>query len=288
MAVPEDIALAAHRGDVDTVRGFLDQHPESVDQPDVIDDLDAPMNLMQIAVRLAIEPDTRGKTRDLIELLLSHGANVNLRRRPAFDSPTPLHEACLISCPDAVGMLLRAGADVNLICRGPTGDFPASHPLSILCGDNWRHFASRTGRSEEEHLRCMYECVQLLLRAGHPLEMLHMGMESISVEDVLDPIAFGATSYTGDASYPFDAIDLARAVRAAQLTSTSTRLTPWQKYCLLPPKELLRLRSLVARGRARERRRLRSKTPREISLLFAPSFPNELFWKVMAFWNPRY
>ena len=148
MAVPEDIALAAHRGDVDTVRGFLDQHPESVDQPDVIDDLEAPMNLMQIAVRLAIEPDTRGKTRDLIELLLS--------------------------------------------------------------------------------------------------------------------------------------------LRAAQLTSTSTRLTPWQKYCLLLPKELLRLRSLVARGRARERRRLRSKTPREISLLFARSFPNELFWKVLAFWNPRH
>ena len=137
-------------------------------------------------------------------------------------------------------------------------------------------------------LRHIVETSTPSLRAGHPLEMLHMGMESISVEDVLDPIAFGATSYTGDASYPFDAIDLARAVRAAQLTSTSTRLTPWQKYCLLPPKELLRLRSLVARGRARERRRLRSKTPREISLLFAPSFPNELFWKVMAFWSPRY
>ena len=94
--------------------------------------------------------------------------------------------------------------------------------------------------------------------------------------------------YTGDAPYLNDALELAKAVRAAQTTSTSTRLTPWQKYCLLPPKELLRLRSLVARGRARERRRLRSKTPREISLLFVPSFPNELFWKVLAFWNPRH
>ena len=84
MAVPEDIALAAHRGDVDTVRRFLEQHPERVDDPEVIDDLDAPMNLMQIAVRLALEPDTRGKTRDLVELLLSYGANVNLRRRPAL------------------------------------------------------------------------------------------------------------------------------------------------------------------------------------------------------------
>ena len=85
-----------------------------------------------------------------------------------------------------------------------------------------------------------------------------------------------------------DALELAKAVRAAQSTSTSTRLTPWQKYCLVPPKELLRLRSLVARGRAREKVRTRTKTPREISLLFARSFPNELFWKVLAFWNPRH
>ena len=62
-----------------------------------------------------------------------------------------------------------------------------------------------------------------------------------------------------DAAYDGD-VDAVRAF----LEQHPTRLTPWQKYCLLPPKELLRLRSLVARGRARERRRLRSKTPREI------------------------
>ena len=83
-------------------------------------------------------------------------------------------------------------------------------------------------------------------------------------------------------------VETSRAVREAQSTSTSARLTPWQKYCLLPPKELLRLRSLVARGRARKKVRTRAKTPREIELLFTPSFPNELFWKVMAFWNPRH
>ena len=116
------------------------------------------------------------------------------------------------------------------------------------------------------------------------VDCLHKGSLT-SLEAVIEPVA---TGYTGDAPYLNDALELARAVRAAQLTSTSTRLTPWQKYCLLPPKELLRFRSLVARGRARERRRLRSKTPREISLLFAPSFPNELFWRVMAFWNPRH
>ena len=130
----------------------------------------------------------------------------------------------------------------------------------------------------------MYQIMQLLLRAGHPLDYPLMG----TMGSLERRIEYLVSSYTGDAPGLNNALELARAVRAAQLTSTSTRLTPWQKYCLLPPKELLRLRSLVARGRARERRRLRSKTPREISLLFAPSFPNELFWKVMAFWSPRY
>ena len=49
----------------------------------------------------------------------------------------------------------------------------------------------------------------------------------------------------------------------------------------------LKLPALIARGRAREKRRLRAKTPREIALLLAPAFPNELFWKVMTYWNPR-
>ena len=62
----------------------------------------------------------------------------------------------------------------------------------------------------------------------------------------------------------------------------------WKGYVRALPKDLLRLRSLVARGRARERKRLRAKTPSEIASLFAPSFPNELFWKVTEYWNPRY
>ena len=60
-------------------------------------------------------------------------------------------------------------------------------------------------------------------------------------------------------------------------------------YVRAPPKELLRIRSLVARGRARERKaRTRRTTPREVALLFAPTFPNELFWRVLEYWNPRY
>ena len=73
-------------------------------------------------------------------------------------------------------------------------------------------------------------------------------------------------------------------MRAAQSTSTSTRLTPWQKYCLVPPKELLRLRSQIARGKAVATR----STPPHLARLFARSLPNEIAWRVLAFWNPRH
>ena len=75
-----------------------------------------------------------------------------------------------------------------------------------------------------------------------------------------------------------------RAVRAALSTSTSTRLTPWQKYCLVPPKELLRLRSQIARGKVVATR----STPPHLARLFARSLPNEIAWRVLAFWNPRH
>ena len=73
--------------------------------------------------------------------------------------------------------------------------------------------------------------------------------------------------------------DLLKAVRAAGGT--------WRKYCLVPPKKLLGLRSLHARGRARVKVRARAKTPRPIAWLMSPNVPNEIAWRVLEFWNPR-
>ena len=239
------------------------------------------MAMLTVAIRLVVDPETRGRALEFVRLLISYGANVNQRTRPEMEGPTALHDACLLACPVLLEALLRAGADATLVTKGPTGDFPASQPLSILCGDTWRHFALQTDRSAEEHLRCMYECVQHLLRAGHPLDFLHEGTDSTSLEEVLNSIANG---YAGDAPHLNDAMNLARAVRAAQSTSTSTRLTPWQKYCLVPPKELLRLRSQIARGKVVATR----STPPHLARLFSRSLPNEIAWRVLAFWNPRY
>ena len=60
-----------------------------------------------------------------------------------------------------------------------------------------------------------------------------------------------------------------------------------RQYVLATPKELLRLRSQVARGKARVKVRARAKTPRPIEWLFSPNLPNELCWRVLEYWNPR-
>ena len=61
-------------------------------------------------------------------------------------------------------------------------------------------------------------------------------------------------------------------------------MTPWQEYCLVPPKELLRLRSQIARGKVVATR----STPPHLARLFSRSLPNEIAWRVLAFWNPRH
>ena len=92
-------------------------------------------------------------------------------------------------------------------------------------------------------------------------------------------------------SAPGDALQSCRRrvfIACKQLVSDVRAAGSWKQYVLHMPKALLRLRSLVARGRTRSIKRLRAKTPREIELLFAPTFPNELFWRVLEYWNPLY
>ena len=111
-----------------------------------------------------------------------------------------------------------------------------------------------------------------LLRAGAGLDAIQRDK---SAEDML---CDEGHRYRGTSHY--------RALEAL-ISDVRAAGSTWKGYVRALPKELLRLRSLVARGRAREKKRLRARTPREIALLLAPSFPNELFWKVATYWNPR-
>ena len=113
-----------------------------------------------------------------------------------------------------------------------------------------------------------------MLRAGAALDAIDG--DDVSVEDLLH-----------EEGHDYDEFPQFCALKAL-ISDVRAAGSTWKGYVRALPKELLRLRSLVARGRAREKVRTRSKTPREIALLFAPTFPNELFWKVATYWNPRY
>ena len=112
--------------------------------------------------------------------------------------------------------------------------------------------------------------------------------EVCSLESRIQVMVFNGENAASVNGRPGRRPDLAKAVRAAQSTSTSARLTPWQKYCLAPPKELLRLRSLVARGRARERKRLRSRETRAKAAPLRAVVSERAVRRetVIAFWNP--
>ena len=63
----------------------------------------------------------------------------------------------------------------------------------------------------------------------------------------------------------------------------------WTSYCRLPHKELLRLRSLILRGRARPRREpitaRRVAAHRSITFLLCKLGDNGVVWKILEFWQ---
>ena len=232
--------------------------------------------LLRLAASCANE--TRGVR--LMRFLLSRGVDVDQCARPG--TATALHNACLFRRSMAVELLVLHGADVNNNVMAPPA-FMAAGALDVYHGDD--------DRPSAEALWQRYKCVLHLLRAGARLDgtvksydvSRNVWVENeTSLEQVLEDL-MGEREDPGELRYLELSHELVRAVRAAGGT--------WRQYVrqyvLAPPKELLRLRSLVARGKARVKVRARAKTPREVALLFAPSFPNELCWRVLEYWNPR-
>jgi len=250
MVLPRPIVYAAKDGNLTAVREWLESGGD-------VNDTDGDGGTLLL--RVFGSSATSDAHRDVARLLLSHGADINKSER---DSYTPLH--CCAIYPEQSGrgpliqLLLDAGANVN--ARNCDGETPLAIALFLSV---WR---------SPDYARASLDMITRLLRAGAGLDAIQRDK---SAEDML---CDEGHRYRGSSHY--SALEaLISDVRAAGST--------WKGYVRALPKELLRLRSLVARGRAREKARTRRKTPREIALLFAPTFPNELFWGVMAYWNPR-
>ena len=255
MVVPLEVADAAKAGNVTAVREWL----ESGGDPNDTDGRGCtPLIRVVGAARVISEAHL-----DLARLLLSHGADVN---KSDTDSFTPVHCCAIFPKQSSRGpliqLLLDAGADVN--AKTSDGETPLAIGLGL---SGWR---------SPDDARASLDMITRLLRAGAALDAI---AGDASVEDLLrnEERIFTGQNFR----LPPDLCALKALILDVRAAGS------WKSYVRAPSKELLRLRSLIARGRARKKSR-RVNTPREIALLFAPTFPNELFWNVMRYWNPRY
>ena len=144
--------------------------------------------------------------------------------------------------------------------------------------DRLRYKADGTHRTVIAYCRDIHACIVLLLRAGASLDGPAAG--GTRPEVILERRIGDVPSPDHPDFLPKMELkrsrDLLAAVRAAGGT--------WRKWTLVPPKQVLVLRSLIARGRAREK----ATTPRRLAWLMSPNLPNEIAWRVLAFWNPRH
>ncbi len=289
MVLPDHVLVAVEEGDNSTVVAWLDAGGDVNDTVVGHSHGFIEGDTMLMAV-VEVESFTRAHIA-LAKLLLQRGADVNGRSmaQDMGDGFSVIH-CCLDGIrnsedPDRslfrelLGIYMAAGAD--LTAKTCTGYAPLGMALEchFWCGDDTKR-------------RSAFETVKLLLRHGAPIDAClqerdpthYLGEFSVTAEAILRRTEaqdrLRAMPYNLAADEYFIACKaLVSDVRAAGGT--------WKQYVLHMPKALLRLRSLVARGRARSVKRLRARTPREIELLFAPTFPNELCWRVLEYWNPR-
>ena len=201
----------------------------------------------------------------ILRLLLARGADVNKRSR--YSGSTPLYQAC--NCENqafglgAIRCLIEAGANIDeKIHKGQFIESPLSNSLDWLRYDSvgW------------DQIGLAY--VSLLLRYGPDLD--ECWGEDKSAEDCLrhieNPNAFPELEGVYHAHKPAGSNE---AFLACKKLIADER----HRRHLLQRKEVLRLRSLSIRGRAKK----------SSDAVLEPSFrlPDGVLWNVLSFWPPQ-
>ena len=263
--LPHTVADAAERGDLQAVKAWLARPFSRIDAVD-----NHEWTLLHHTC-LTDPPVITADHEALAEYLLSRGASVNHGDASVLHCAVARH--CRSHPTDMVGLLLRAGADVD------ARDFHDESPLAWAIS-NFRHVGANL--TERELMRAL-ECTVQLLRYGASLADGFYHPErwegSCSLDDFLE---FQTTRSPGLTSTKqwiecraiLDGVRAAGSWRAFR----DDKNNPWRAYERVPRKAVLRLRSLVARKRAKTANPL-------FNALFAS--PNEIVWHVLGFWNAR-
>ena len=246
--LPEEISEAALDGEFQIVKAWL--AGGSASDPRTVNSRDGgDWTLLHWTVVGDLTPEHIEFARHLI----SQGARVNATAE-RFDGSTALHFACGFIRGEAtaamVSMLVAEGAAVN--SRDDAGLTP------LFCID----------RISESTI----DVVTTLLRAGASLDITHRIRGPRSFEEHLN-----SHLNSIDVPYAGDVRTLVASVRAAGC---------WKAHCRLAHKQVLRLRSLVARGRVKLPRtcRTRGRDARALEFVVRQG-DNGIVWNILSFWR---
>ena len=240
--LPEHIGEAAYEGDFDRVKAWLAGGSAS-DPRSINSSGEDDWTLLHWTAARARSPEYI----EFALYLISQGARVDAKTRHGW---TTLHLACGFTgdATPAVVSLLSL-----LIATGATVNMEAAYGHTPLF---------KIDRVSESTI----DIVTILLRAGALLDFTHRQGWTRSFEEHPDHYIYNPSSaHVG-------------AIRA--LVASVRAAGSWKAHCRLPHKQILRLRSLVARGRTRER----LATTRAIRFIVRQG-DNGIVWNILSYWR---
>ena len=241
--LPDEIGEAASEGDFESVKAWLAGGTASAPRSVNDVDVDGWTLLMCTATSNATTPEYV----EFARYLISRGAAIDTQS--FHRRSTALHFACMHHREaDAalVSTLVAAGAAINL--KTNTG----KTPLFVI----------------EQASEWTLHIVTTLLRAGASLDYEDQQGSIRSFEGHLNNI------YRDNMEQRVHVDPLFKLVASVRAAGS------WKAHCRLPHKQILRLRSLVARGRTKER----LATTRAIRFIVRQG-DNGIVWTILSYWR---
>ena len=273
MVLDMEVCAAAIEGDVDAVKAWFDADP-SRDMNDFAQFPGSDLRFTLLAV--VVHAEASDAQLATIRWLIAHGADPTV-----YDpgSLTPLYIAT--ACNNLgehtlawVSTLLEAAPLSSQISGGMT---PLRAPIV-------QGFAT-DGEFDIHRERDAVEVIKLLLRHGAPLD------DYPNYSGDRPRFSGEAAMRDGETKFPGLARNEAFLEAKALVAGVRACGGRWTSYCRLPHKEVLRLRSLVSRGRAlpvrTQRRRPRGRDGRQdrVVTFLCKLGDNGVVWKILEFWQ---
>ena len=258
--LPEAIGEAASEGDLETVKAWLDGGGESA--PRSVNDLDEDGWSLLLWASGGYDEILTEEHVELARYLVSRGAKLEVASR--FSGSTALHYACSSggASPEFVSVLVSAGAHVN------AEDENGRRPLGRIT-----YSILDTLPDQMHHV----EIVKILLRSGATLDS---AFGDLSFDDILRKCRSRDLGHLGE---HFRAIE--------NIVASVRRHGSWKAHCRAGHRQILRIRSLVAHGRAKlPRTRRRSPRGRDARQERALEFvlrqgDNGIVWNILSYWR---